>query len=104
MLAGDQGTGPDYAIVTAALMQQERALLTSAGVPGRPWYQHQIYAPGTTTGYAVEFLPALTDALTSGNISHAEAYLGYLVGSLDRATAQLQLAQRQTPAASPKRG
>ncbi len=104
LLAGDQGTGPDYATVTAALMQQERALLTSAGVPGRPWYQHQIYAPGTTTGYAVEFLPALTDALTSGNISHAKAYLGYLVGSLDRATAQLQLAQRQTPAASPKRG
>jgi N-acetylated-alpha-linked acidic dipeptidase len=96
LLATDHGRRADYRRVTAALMQQERALLTSAGVPGRPWYRHQIYAPGTTTGYATEALPAVTDALTSGNADHARAYLGYLVASLDQATALLQLARSQT--------
>jgi N-acetylated-alpha-linked acidic dipeptidase len=43
------------------LMAAERALLDDEGIPGRPWYRHQIYAPKFT--YAPEVLPAVAEAL-----------------------------------------
>jgi N-acetylated-alpha-linked acidic dipeptidase len=96
LLARGSGTAAQFRTITTALLADERALLTSAGVPGRTWYRHQIYAPGTTTGYAAEYLPALTDALNSGNIPLARAYLSYLVGSLQQATALLRAALAQS--------
>jgi N-acetylated-alpha-linked acidic dipeptidase len=42
------------------LMSAERALLENDGIPRRPWYRHQIYAPKFT--YAPELLPAVAEA------------------------------------------
>ena len=43
---------------------ERRFLRTSAGgLPGRPWYKHEIYAPGFYTGYAVKTLPAVREAI-----------------------------------------
>src|SRR6185503_7745523 len=33
------------------LIAADRALLQPEGLPRRPWYRHQIYAPGYYTGY-----------------------------------------------------
>jgi N-acetylated-alpha-linked acidic dipeptidase len=41
----------------------ERAFLSGAGLPNRPWFQHQIYAPGLYTGYGVKTLPAVREAI-----------------------------------------
>ncbi len=41
----------------------ERALLSDAGLPGRPWFRHQVYAPGFYTGYGVKTLPAVREAV-----------------------------------------
>ena len=49
--------------INTALMQQERALTTEVGMPRRPWFRHQIYAPGLVTGYAVQYLPGMRDAV-----------------------------------------
>ena len=46
-------------------MRGERAMLDPEGIPGRPWYRHQIYAPKYT--YAPELLPALNEAIDSGD-------------------------------------
>src|SRR4051812_3423817 len=59
------GSGP-LRRVNQALMREERLLTTPVGIPGRPWYKHQIYAPGINTGYAAQFLPGLRDALEAG--------------------------------------
>ena len=45
------------------LMQIERALTLPAGLPGRPWYIHELYAPGFYTGYGVKTLPAVREAI-----------------------------------------
>ncbi|HEY3687456.1 MAG TPA: M28 family peptidase [Streptosporangiaceae bacterium] len=69
------------------LQKAERTLLTSAGLPGRPWYRHQIYAPGLDTGYATRTLPALYDAtFTDKNPAEARAYEAHLYDSLKAAT------------------
>ena len=41
----------------------ERTFLSGAGLPNRPWFQHQIYAPGLYTGYGVKTLPAVREAI-----------------------------------------
>lgn len=45
------------------LAQVERAFLSDAGLPGRPWFRHLLIAPGTTTGYAPWPFPSLTQAV-----------------------------------------
>src|SRR5207302_7119793 len=37
--------------VNLELLQSERALTDANGLPGRPWFKHQLYAPGFYTGY-----------------------------------------------------
>jgi N-acetylated-alpha-linked acidic dipeptidase len=45
------------------LLRSERALTRKEGLPRRPWYVHQIYAPGFYTGYGVKTLPAIREAI-----------------------------------------
>jgi len=47
----------------AKLIAVERALTLSDGLPNRPWFKHQIYAPGFYTGYGVKTLPAVREAI-----------------------------------------
>jgi N-acetylated-alpha-linked acidic dipeptidase len=48
--------------VNEIVMQAERALLLPDGLPGRPWYRHQLYAPGLYTGYGAKTLPGVREA------------------------------------------
>jgi N-acetylated-alpha-linked acidic dipeptidase len=41
----------------------EQSLLDAKGLPGRPWFQHFIYAPGMTTGYGVKTLPSVRESI-----------------------------------------
>ncbi|WP_257351037.1 M28 family peptidase [Pseudalkalibacillus decolorationis] len=54
--------------INHALIQQERDLTRKKGLPERPWFKHQVWAPGLTTGYAAQPLPALAKALKDGEI------------------------------------
>ena len=49
--------------VNARLIAVERALTLSDGLPNRPWFKHQIYAPGFYTGYGVKTLPAVRESI-----------------------------------------
>jgi len=47
----------------ARLIAVERALTLDDGLPNRPWFKNQIYAPGLYTGYGVKTLPAVREAI-----------------------------------------
>ncbi|PYT28324.1 MAG: folate hydrolase [Acidobacteria bacterium] len=49
--------------VNRKLTQAERALTLPDGLPGRPWFKHQIYAPGMYTGYGVKTIPGVREAI-----------------------------------------
>jgi N-acetylated-alpha-linked acidic dipeptidase len=81
----------------AKLIETERRLTDSAGLPGRPWFRHMIYAPGFYTGYGVKTIPGVREAIEQkrwqeadqqiqrvGNILIKEADL------IDQATADLK--------------
>jgi len=79
-----------YAPLNRRLAMDERALLTGAGLPTRPWYRHQIYAPGINQGYGTQKLPGLNDALfLQHDPALARQYERRLYSSLVRATADL---------------
>ncbi len=92
----------DYAIEAApsgnlarlnlALRQTETALLTSAGLPDRPWYRHTIYAPGEFTGYSAVVIPGVNEAIDAKNAGLAAQQLQVLTQALDRAASALDTA------------
>ena len=45
---------------------------TGQGLPNRPWYKHQLYAPGFYTGYAVKTMPAVREAIESKQWKQAD--------------------------------
>lgn len=46
--------------------------LRGEGLPGRPWYKNQIYAPGAYTGYGVKTLAGVREAMDQHQWSIAE--------------------------------
>jgi N-acetylated-alpha-linked acidic dipeptidase len=54
------------------LIQSERKLTTAEGLPGRFWYKHELYAPGTYTGYAAKAIPAVREGLEQKKWKEAE--------------------------------
>ena len=71
-----------------ALMRAERGLLDMQGIPGRPWYRHQIYAPKYT--YAPEVLPGLAEAIDAKDAARVNEQEKRLAAALDRAAAALK--------------
>ncbi len=65
--------GPAVDGVNALLRRSERALTHAAGLPGRPWFRHVLYAPGRYTGYGVKTLPGVREALEQREWPEAES-------------------------------
>ncbi len=88
---------PDAQGLNATLLQSERAFMSAAGLPRRPWYRHQIYAPGFYTGYGVKTLPGVREAIEQKNWPEADRQIGATAqtltaeaGVIDRAAEQLE--------------
>jgi len=60
----------------------ERALTSPSGLPGRPWYRHQMYAPGLYTGYSAKTLPGIREAIEAGRREEAVREAGRVAAAL----------------------
>ncbi len=83
--------------LNAILLKLERALTRKEGLPRRPWFQHQVYAPGFYTGYGVKTLAPVREALEQRKWQEAEqqaVILGEVLEGyakeVDRATAVVE--------------
>jgi N-acetylated-alpha-linked acidic dipeptidase len=66
-------TGGSTAGWNSSLLDAERALTDERGHTGRPWYKHQLTAPGIYTGYSARTLPAVREALEAGRLEEARS-------------------------------
>jgi N-acetylated-alpha-linked acidic dipeptidase len=71
------------------LLATEMAFLEEQGLPGRPWFRHQLYAPGFYTGYGVKTLPGVREAIEKGDPAEAHEMAQLLWQGLERARQQL---------------
>jgi N-acetylated-alpha-linked acidic dipeptidase len=76
----------DVAAVNDAILAQEEALTQPEGIPSRPWFKHQVWAPGLTTGYAAQPLPALAEAAAADDAAAFKLAADQLRQSLQQAT------------------
>ena len=80
--------------VNADLVQTERTLTDSAGLPNRPWFRNLIYAPGFYTGYGVKTLPAVREAIEQKEWNTVDTQIARTAAALDREANLLKAATR----------
>ncbi len=68
--------------VNRMLIESERKLTTDAGLPGRPWFKHQLDAPGFYTGYAAKTMPYVREAIEQKEWQQAEKGVQVIAGVL----------------------
>lgn len=75
-------TTAQRAALNAHLLKAEQVLTNENGLPRRPWYKHQIYAPGFYTGYGVKTLPGVREAVEQKNWKEAQEQIAVLENTL----------------------
>lgn len=76
------------------LYQSERKLTSDTGLPRRPWFRHQIYAPGFYTGYGVKTIPGVREAIEQKQWNEVEGQTKNAITALQSLTAQVDAATR----------
>ena len=91
--------------INARLLTIEQTFTTDQGLQERPWFKHQIYAPGAYTGYGVKTIPAVREMLEESKWKNAEegvAIVGEVLmkeaSLVDSIAQELEQAEGQTPA------
>ena len=87
-----KGTPTAAAKVNALLQNLEQTLLDPAGLPGRPWYRHLVYAPGLATGYAAKTLPGVREAVEDRRWDEANREIAATAKALAAYAARLDAA------------
>jgi N-acetylated-alpha-linked acidic dipeptidase len=78
--------------INSILQKVEQAMTDEAGLPGRPWFRHTIYAPGFYTGYGVKTLPGVREAIEQREWDLVAPQMVRIADALDRVTALLRRA------------
>ena len=71
-MEGDRLARASLPAINSQLIGVERTLILPDGLPGRPWYRNQIYAPGLYTGYGVKTLPGVRESIEEKQWNLAE--------------------------------
>ena len=87
-------TRAQQADVNQVLISTERLMTNDEGLPRRPWFRHQIYAPGFYTGYGVKTLPGIREAIEQRNWEEASEQIELVADMLIRVSDALERAAR----------
>lgn len=63
----------------------ERQFLYPAGLDGRPWFKHVVFAPGKWTGYAGETFPGIVEGIDEKDREAVERWVGIAARAVDGA-------------------
>jgi N-acetylated-alpha-linked acidic dipeptidase len=74
------------------LMGVEHSMTSKAGLPRRPWFKHQIYAPGFYTGYGVKTLPGVREAVEQHNWKEAGEQINVVANIIEQTAAEIDRA------------
>ncbi len=83
----------DLPAFNQTLLDAEHALLSTQGLPGRPWFKHTIYAPGEFTGYSAVVIPGVNEAIDAKDLARAQQQMSILTEALNRAATTLDSAK-----------
>jgi N-acetylated-alpha-linked acidic dipeptidase len=78
--------------VNKRLLLVEQSFTDQAGLPERPWFRHQIYAPGAYTGYGAKPIAAVREAMDKQDWEQADAQIPRIGRILRQAAAVIDAA------------
>ena len=88
--------------LNADLLRVSRLFLNEKGLPERPWFKNQIYAPGAYTGYGAKTVAAVREYMDEKKWKEAEAQIPQVAqviddvaGGIDKAAADFETALAQ---------
>jgi N-acetylated-alpha-linked acidic dipeptidase len=82
LVNADQLSADQLGRLNKILFTAEQSLLNEKGLPRRPWYRHQVYAPGFYTGYGVKTLPGVREGIEEKNWNEAQERIVVLANTL----------------------
>jgi N-acetylated-alpha-linked acidic dipeptidase len=101
MLGREEALPPAaQARINAMLANIDQLLLDPQGLPGRPWFQNLVYAPGTLTGYGAKTLPGVREAIEQRRWDDARTYVVRTAAVLDAYASRLDSAVAVAKAAA----
>ena len=87
---GSEISVADQESLNELLMGIEQLMTREQGLPRRPWFKHQIYAPGFYTGYGVKTLPGVREALEQRDWTEASEQIIIVSNTLLRVANALE--------------
>jgi N-acetylated-alpha-linked acidic dipeptidase len=92
---GEQNlSSSQLAALNRMLFETERRLTDKDGLPKRPWFKNEIYAPGLYTGYGVKTIPGVREAIEQKEWSEVEPQMKHVVAALKGMSEQIEAAAR----------
>jgi N-acetylated-alpha-linked acidic dipeptidase len=79
-------------IVNADLLGISRLFLNDKGLPGRPWFKNQIYAPGAYTGYGAKPVAAVREFMDEKKWKEADEQIPMVADVIDHVSAGIDKA------------
>jgi N-acetylated-alpha-linked acidic dipeptidase len=74
-------------LINADLLKVSRLFLNEKGLPERPWFKNQIYAPGAYTGYGAKPIAAVREYMDEKKWKEAEAQVPQVAVAIENAAA-----------------
>jgi len=78
--------------INADVMQISRLFLNEKGLPERPWFKNQIYAPGAYTGYGAKPIAAVREYMDEKKWKEADAQIPGVAHVIENAAAGINKA------------
>jgi N-acetylated-alpha-linked acidic dipeptidase len=78
--------------VNADLLGISRLFLNDKGLPGRPWFKNQIYAPGAYTGYGAKPVAAVREFMDEKKWKEADEQIPMVAEVIDHVSAGIDKA------------
>jgi N-acetylated-alpha-linked acidic dipeptidase len=86
--AGSPALAPEsLAIINGDLSGISQLFLNERGLPGRPWFKNQVYAPGAYTGYGAKPIAAVREYMDEQKWLEAEAEVPQVAAVIARVAA-----------------
>ncbi len=82
----------DLESINADLLKISRSFLTEKGLPERPWFKNQIYAPGAYTGYGAKPIAAVREYMDEKKWKQADAQIPQVAQVIENVAAGISRA------------
>ena len=91
--SGSPALSPEkVSTANADLIKIQREFLNERGLPERPWFKHQVYAPGAYTGYGAKPMAAVREYMDQKKWNEADAEIPGVAKVIDNASAAISKA------------